>query len=48
MKINQKRDKNKQYKENYDVMNLKLNKLKCGDYSFLFSMRMDDDGQHFN
>lgn len=29
-------------------MNLNLNKLKCGDYSFLFSMRMDDDGQHFN
>ena len=29
-------------------MNLNLNKLKCGDYSFLFSMRMDDEGQHFN
>ena len=24
------------------------NRVKCGDYSLLFSLRADDDEQHFN
>ena len=38
--------------ENHDIISscqaIEKNQTKCGDYSLPFSMRADDDEQHFN